>query len=176
MTQLTFWSVEHLANHFPLPGSEKDLKTHAATLHSPIAEYLTTLDPNGLYGKTSQVSSVQAVDGTLVPSSGRWRNSGMGSPTECSTLNTSEWPSDAVVCLLSDILETGDLPQRFFLSPRACAGILRRAEKRGKTLPSSLQAALEAIAKELEPSEQAEEISEEEASTWLPSHTKSATP
>jgi len=36
------------------------------------------------------------------------------------------------VCSLSDILETGDLPQRFFLSAKACAGILRRAEKRGK--------------------------------------------
>jgi site-specific DNA-cytosine methylase len=41
-----------------------------------------------------------------------------------------------------DTLETGDLPQRFFLSAKACAGILRRAEKRGKTLPSALQQAL----------------------------------
>lgn len=35
---------------------------------------------------------------------------------------------------------------RFYLSPRACDGILRRAEKRGKPLPPELRAALEAQA------------------------------
>jgi hypothetical protein len=69
----------------------------------------------------------------------------MGSPTEFWTLNTSEWPSDADVCLLSDTLETGDVPQRFYLSAKACQGILRRAEKRNKTLSEPLQRALEAV-------------------------------
>jgi hypothetical protein len=72
----------------------------------------------------------------------------MGSRTEFLTLNTSEWPSDAAVCSLSDTLETGDLPQRFFLSATACAGILRRAEKRGKSLPPSLKKALESVAQD----------------------------
>jgi hypothetical protein len=66
----------------------------------------------------------------------------MGSHIECWTLNGSEWPSDAVVCSLSDVLETGDLPQRFYLSAKACAGIIRRAEKRGKKLPEALHQAL----------------------------------
>lgn len=70
----------------------------------------------------------------------------MASRTECLTLSTSEWPSAAAVCLLSDILETGALPQRFFLSATACRGILRRAERRGKKLPEWLQMALEAAA------------------------------
>jgi hypothetical protein len=48
--------------------------------------------------------------------------------------------------LLSDTLETGDVPQRFYLSEKACQGILRRAEKRGKKLPEQLQRALEAVA------------------------------
>jgi hypothetical protein len=47
---------------------------------------------------------------------------------------------------LSDTLETGDLPQRFSLSATACQGILRRADKRGKKLPTRLQQALEAVA------------------------------
>jgi hypothetical protein len=47
---------------------------------------------------------------------------------------------------LSDVLETGPLPQRFYLSQKACAGILRRAEKRGKELPPMLREALEAVA------------------------------
>jgi hypothetical protein len=62
---------------------------------------------------------------------------------ESSMPNISAWPNDANVCLLSQVLETTLIPQRFFLSGMACAGILRRAEKRGKTLPSLLQTALE---------------------------------
>ena len=64
-------------------------------------------------------------------------NSGMGSPTWFWTLSTSEWNhtlapslSDDGVCSLSDILEgSGTVPQRYFLSARACAGILRRADE-----------------------------------------------
>jgi hypothetical protein len=82
----------------------------------------------------------------LVPSSECWQNSGMGSLTEFLTLSSSEWPSGAAVCSLSDVLETGDVPRRFFLSARACEGILRRAEKRGKDLPLPLRRALKAVA------------------------------
>jgi hypothetical protein len=39
-------------------------------------------------------------------------------------------------------LETGGVPQRYFLSAKACAGILRRAAKRGKKVPEILAAAL----------------------------------
>ena len=62
------------------------------------------------------------------------------------TRSSSEWPSDADVCFLSDVLETRDVPQRFFLSPTACQGILRRAASRGKELPSQLKDALEEVA------------------------------
>ncbi len=58
--------------------------------------------------------------------------------------NISEWPNDAVVCLLSQVLQDPALiPARFYLSAKACAGILRRAEARGKRLPAMLKAALE---------------------------------
>jgi hypothetical protein len=66
--------------------------------------------------------------------------------TGCWTLGTLEYPNDAVGSLLSDILETGDVPQQFFLSKTACEGILRRAEKRGKTLPPMLHEALTRVA------------------------------
>jgi hypothetical protein len=145
LEQLTFLWEEPLASPSALPDCEKDWKTLAETWPSSIAEFLTTFDRDGLSGKTSPVSCHQQEDGTLVPSSGRWQNSGMGSHTECWTLNGSEWPKDAAVCSLSDTLEIGDLPQRFFLSPKACAGILRRAEKRGKSLPPALFQALQAV-------------------------------
>jgi hypothetical protein len=35
-----------------------------------------------------------------------------------------------------------DVPKRYYLSPKAAEGILRRAERRGKTLPDMLRRAL----------------------------------
>jgi hypothetical protein len=66
----------------------------------------------------------------------------MVAPGECWTLSSSECPSGAVASSLSDILETGGVPQRYFLSAKACAGILRRAAKRGNKVPEILAAAL----------------------------------
>lgn len=56
--------------------------------------------------------------------------------------NTSAWPNDASVCSLSSVLWAGPVPMRYFLSAKACAGILRRAEARGKRLPGPLLRAL----------------------------------
>ena len=60
-----------------------------------------------------------------------------------STLNTGPAPpSGDAGCSLSLILEE-NVPDKYFLSPKACEGILNRAERRGKHLPPLLQAALE---------------------------------
>jgi len=146
LEQLTFLWEELPVNPSQLRDSEKALKTQEEISPSSIVEYLTALSPSGLSGKTYLASSVQMEEGILVPSSGRWRNSGMGSATECLTLNTSEWPKDAAVCSLSEVLEVGGIAQKFFLSPLACRGILRRAEKRGKELPKVLLEALTLVA------------------------------
>jgi hypothetical protein len=61
------------------------------------------------------------------------------------TLNTSEWPNDGSECLLSQILEP-NAPQKYFLSPRACTGILSRAKAKGKVLPKLLELALTRVA------------------------------
>ena len=66
---------------------------------------------------------------------------------ECLMLNGSEWPSvgeGSSACSLASILEQSVAP-KYFLSKKACAGILRRAEKRGKELPPSLKLALEQV-------------------------------
>ena len=44
---------------------------------------------------------------------------------------------------MSAILQA-DAPERYYLSKKACEGILRRAAKRGKQLPPMLKEALEA--------------------------------
>ena len=64
-----------------------------------------------------------------------------------STLNFSESPNVVKESSLSQVLVTGSIPQKYFLSARACAGILARAQKRGKLLPPTLRAALEHSAK-----------------------------
>jgi len=79
----------------------------------------------------------------------------MGGPTASWTLNGAEHTgihvpsrsadaeSSLLVASLSDVLEIGTVPPRFSLSPKACSGILRRAERRGKALPPMLKVALE---------------------------------
>lgn len=62
-------------------------------------------------------------------------------PGECWTPNTGESPKDAAESSLSAILQA-DAPERYSLSARACEGILRRAERRGKKLPPMLWEAL----------------------------------
>jgi hypothetical protein len=141
--QLTFLSGEPPANPSPSLASEEEWLTLAATWRSNFFDWLAACAPLGWCGRTSPASCHPTADGTLEPSSGAWSNSGMGSPTECWTLSTSEFPSDGAASSLSDILETGDVPSRFYLSGRACRGILRRAERRGRALPSALRRALE---------------------------------
>jgi hypothetical protein len=118
-----------------------------------------------LCGKTSPERSVQTADGTSTPSSKRSAPSlttelmfldlrtGAGNllgaywettsvlPGESSMRNTSESLSDAAESFLSEILQV-DAPEKYSLSPKACLGILRRAEKRGKELPPMLRDAL----------------------------------
>jgi hypothetical protein len=48
---------------------------------------------------------------------------------------------------LPDVLETRADLSRYFLSPRAARGILRRAAKRGRELPEHLTAALSQLSR-----------------------------
>jgi hypothetical protein len=146
MDQSTLLWAEPLASPSQLQDSEREWLTLVATWPSSFCDLLIRYAPGGLYGKTSPVFCQAGKDGTLAPSLEGWQNAGMVSPTESWTLSISEFPSGAAACSLSDILEIGDLPQRYFLSAKACKGILRRAEKRGKELPEPLMLALKAAA------------------------------
>jgi hypothetical protein len=145
MEQLTFLSEEPPVSRSASPASEADWMMTVATWPLSFLGLLTEHGPDGWCGRTSPASCQATEDGTLVPYLGAWSKSGMGSLTECLTLSSLEWPSAAAVCSLSDTLETGDVPQRFFLSATACQGILRRAEKRGKVLPEALERSLKAV-------------------------------
>lgn len=62
-------------------------------------------------------------------------------PGEYSTHSFGESPSVAVESHLSQILEGNPHP-KYYLSAKACRGILNRAARRGKDLPEALKAAL----------------------------------
>lgn len=163
--QLTFLSEEHHASPSPSPDCERDWTMRVATWPSNLVKFLQESARTGSFGKTSPEFCPATGDAILqhfwdLSRDGAYRSlaevgampelspdtkTPTESPTEFLTLNISEWPKDGAACSLSDILETGDLPRRYFLSEKACAGILRRAAKRGKKLPEALQRALSAV-------------------------------
>ena len=146
MQMSMFSSEEPPANLSVSQDLEKDWQTRVATSCLRILPLLQSIAPSGWFGRTCPASCPVTKDEILPASFEGWGNSGMGSPTEFLTLSISEFHSGAVACSLSDVLETGDVPQRFFLSVTACKGILRRAEMRGKTLPPALEHALQQVA------------------------------
>jgi hypothetical protein len=86
-------------------------------------------------------------------------------------LNTGESPSAAVASTLSSILEA-NAPEKYYLSAKACEGILRRAERRGKQLPPMLkEALLQMIAREEALEDEAREKQEiaewDEDDSWM---------
>ena len=145
LSQLTLFAGDSPARTYRWPVAAKVWLERDRDSGLSSIEFLRSLRQDGLSSRMSLACCPLTTGKTLASSFEGWRNSGICRPGESWTLNTSEWPSDAAVCSLSDILET-DVPQRYFLSRRAAQGILRRAEKRGRELPELLRLALEAVA------------------------------
>ena len=151
--QLTFWLEELPVRDSASRESRAASAIPEAPSASPIAEFLKLCAPGGSSGKMCRASLAPTGERISRLSSEKLMKSGILAHGECWTLNTSEWTdtlvpfrSDDSVCSLSDILESGDIPPRYFLSRDACTGILRRAAKRGRALPEALRQALEAQA------------------------------
>ena len=145
---LTYCSSEVLAKTCPSPGNAPDLReSEAGFLPRPcesLTRWMHRLE--SAFGKTYAAHCPATKEQISPPSSRKWGSGGVGSLTEFLTFNGSECHNDAAASSLSDILEAGEVPQKYFLSAKACAGILRRAEKRGKALPVQLEEALTAVA------------------------------
>lgn len=72
-----------------------------------------------------------------------WLEGGRLTPLgESLMLNIGECPSVENASTLSEILEDS-VPEKYYLSPKACLGILRRAKNKGRKLPDNLRIALE---------------------------------
>ena len=145
--QFALFAEDSLVRTFQWPASARAWLEKGADFGSSSAAFLTALAQDGLLSRTSPAcypARLSNQEQTLPSSFEGWSNWGMASVGGFLTLNGSEFPNDADACSLSDILETV-VPPKYSLSPKVCAGILRRAEKRGKALPEQLVAALEAV-------------------------------
>jgi hypothetical protein len=76
-----------------------------------------------------------------------WPNSGIAWDGVCLIVDTSESPSLAKESSLWDVIERGEVPQKYFLSPNAARGILGRAKRMGRELFPPLRKALEILSK-----------------------------
>jgi hypothetical protein len=112
---------------------------------------LTLFDPAGYSLRTYPGCSPQTAVGTSESCLERWPISGTAWDGGLSTAVSSECRSAGGECSssepsLTEILEPPqNVAARYSLSARAAIGILRRAEKRGRTLPMHLRTALETV-------------------------------
>lgn len=123
-------------------GAASQGNAPASSSSSPGSQMSFAHDGSSL--RTSLGSSPLPTAETLPSFSARWATSGMASHGGYSTLDSSESPSGAVECSLSDVL-VANPSRRYALSARAASGILRRAAARGRELPEELEKALQAL-------------------------------
>ena len=161
--QLTLWPEDFLVSRTAWPETVEDWLT---------LEETWPLSSLGFPGKLTQSGSSERTCPDFFPlqkgeisrpSSRRWQTFGLGGASLGGfwTLSSCEYPvgeiterlsdgsvryhSAAAVSFLSSTLETGDVPQRYMLSSRACSGILNRAARRGRQLPPMLEEALRSV-------------------------------
>ena len=122
------------------PSSQRSPESQNQT--PPLFLYLKTGD-----GPNPVASWVTEQTDALFPSRGDYLTHSFGEQPNMLTDECSQGePRNGVgVSRLSQILEES-APPKYYLSERACAGILRRAEKRKKELPEILEMALKAQA------------------------------
>lgn len=101
-------------------------------------------------GAKEHKSLSKAANDPVAHSSGPFKNAGIGSPTELLTFSAPECPNNTVASSLSDILEAGNLPQKYNLTAKCCAGVLHRAatRKRSGKLSPELEKALKKVVAE----------------------------
>ncbi|OQA74786.1 MAG: hypothetical protein BWY31_04737 [Lentisphaerae bacterium ADurb.Bin242] len=173
MEKSTCLSVEHPASRSVSQENAPDSREYPG-LPLTLSGWLTKVKSNGSCGKMFRAASARTEGEISEPFYPDFPGSRLPPPEtdgeqpdlfatigatasawhgECWTLNLPEFPafrspspSADGVCSLSDVLVTGNVPPQYYLSRTACLGILRRAEKRGKSLPEMLEKALKAQA------------------------------
>lgn len=136
------------ASPSPSQGNASDGTTSAGTSSGTRSSSPATSVRRSSSSKTFPASLHQIREALSERSSLTWPKQGfITSNGECLTPKTSESPNggEEFSSSLAAILQSS-VDVKYSLSVKACAGILRRAGRRGRTLPAPLVAALEAVA------------------------------
>lgn len=124
------------ARHFGVPQRRRRVFLLARLRAAPA--------PSGEVVAPWQVLDVPQGTARTSKPGGGWKNAGGCSRGVLWDVRLpDEWlPEAKRPSRLVDVLEREPVPARYFLSRKACDGILRRAERRGRKLPPALEAAL----------------------------------
>ena len=126
-------------------GQGLGLKGSNLASFTSFLDWLNAAAPDLFSSRTCQVFSLPTGDKTSKSLFELWPNSGIVWDGVCLTAKTSESPSPASECSLLELIETGAVPQKYFLSPNAARGILRRAARMERELFPPLKKALEIL-------------------------------
>jgi len=117
-----------------------------------LASFMSLLDclakdaPELFYSRTFTAFLIHIKDKTSAPLFDHWPNSGILSDGVCLTARTLESPSRANESTLSGVIKTKPVPQKYFLTPSAAKGMLRRVKQMGRNLFPPLRESLETLA------------------------------
>ena len=147
---LDIWSGKTCQEHLAVtvektskPSSKRSSKSSNPT--APICLMLSR-NSGGANGQNQDASMMNWVDGPLL---GEYMTHSFGEQpnTLMAECGFPALPNGVSASRLSQILQE-EAHQRYYLSARACNGIINRAAKRGKELPELLRQALENQAKQ----------------------------
>ena len=162
-TLISYAPLAHPARIYQSQVNNKDSMENGVDSSMKQLELFESSDPgqSTLSGKTWQGLSHQITGKILhqlskpLPTSATIRVTRSSTPngSECPSVDAEffssgsvmESPPEPIFSRLADVL-LQHVESKFRLSPKAAAGILRRAEKRGKKLPTILKKALEDVA------------------------------
>jgi hypothetical protein len=127
-------------------AKEQGLKGRDLDSFMTLLESLAKDAPELLSSKMFTVCFTRTRGETSKPLFELWPSSGILSDGVCLTAKTSECPNHASESSLLDVIEIGKVPEKYFLSPMAAKGMLRRAKKMGRNLFPPLRESLEILA------------------------------
>lgn len=147
LSQLTLFALEAPARTSVSQDDEPDSPERVPACSSRRPELLVNAVQLLHFGRTYPVPLVPTLAEISQWSSVSFANSGrVTSRGELLTLSTQECLNGVGASFLSRTLQSEPVPAKYFLSPTAAKGILRRAERRGKALPPRLEQALTELA------------------------------
>jgi len=124
----------------------QDLQERELGSFLTLLDCLSSIAPELFSSKTLQGYSAHTEDETSRSLPERWPSSGILSDGVYLTADTSEYLSQGNESSLLGVIETEQVHSKYFLSPSAAQGILRRTDRMGRNLFPPLRKSLELLA------------------------------